>query len=137
MTTDNVPMSALFIPQLGSQIYAMAGMRTKLHLLGNIPGVYEGMNTQYNGEGFSDMHFPVHMVTTDEFKQWVNQTRLITKPLNDESYELLLKPSINNKAEFFSGIDQSLFENVIKLYNNTYGKFHPRDPEANKQGRSP
>src|SRR5579862_2857852 len=60
LTTDNVPMSAFFIPQLGSQIYTMAGMRTRLHLLANQTGDYDGLNTQYNGEGFSDMHFPVH-----------------------------------------------------------------------------
>src|SRR4029078_3317703 len=44
LTTDNVPMSAFFLQQLGSQIYAMAGMGTRLHLLANQLGVYDGMN---------------------------------------------------------------------------------------------
>ncbi|HVX00205.1 MAG TPA: hypothetical protein VHA52_07210, partial [Candidatus Babeliaceae bacterium] len=63
LTTDNVPMSAFFIPQIGSQIYTMAGMRTRLHLLATHVGIYDGMNTQFNGDGFSNMHFPVYVIS--------------------------------------------------------------------------
>lgn len=38
--TSATVMNAFFIPQLGSQIYAMAGMQTELHLLANEPGTY-------------------------------------------------------------------------------------------------
>lgn len=40
-TNDNVAMSAFFIPQLGSQIYTMAGMRTRLHLLATSTGTMQ------------------------------------------------------------------------------------------------
>ena len=41
ITSDTV-MNAFFIPQLGSQVYAMAGMQTKLHLIANETGVFDG-----------------------------------------------------------------------------------------------
>ncbi len=35
--TSNSVMNSFFIPRLGSQIYAMAGMQTRLHLIANEP----------------------------------------------------------------------------------------------------
>ena len=37
ITSDSV-MNSFFIPQLGSQIYAMAGMQTRLHLIADEAG---------------------------------------------------------------------------------------------------
>lgn len=39
--TSNSVMNSFFIPRLGSQIYAMAGMQTRLHLIANEPGTYD------------------------------------------------------------------------------------------------
>ena len=75
LTCDNVPMSAFFIPQLGSQIYNMAGMRTRLHLLAEQPGLYDGMNAQYNGFGFSDMHFTTQVIEPEKMQLWFNQIK--------------------------------------------------------------
>lgn len=50
-------MNAFFIPQLGSMVYTMAGMQTRLHLIADTPGVYLGQSAAYSGAGFSDMHF--------------------------------------------------------------------------------
>lgn len=140
ITADNVPMSAFFVPQLGSQIYAMVGMRTRLHLISNQPGVYEGLNTQYNGNGFSDMHFPVHVVDSIAMQKWVDGVKQSTKQLNDASYSELLNPSEGNRPQFFAGIPQDLFNNVIMTYMHTFGTTHPRsahnkfDLEAEGQG---
>jgi len=131
ITTDNVPMSAFFIPQLGSQIYAMAGMRTRLHLLASQPGNYDGMNTQFNGDGFSDMHFAVHVVQPEEMQQWLNQMKKSINHLTDAAYSELLKPSINSEPKFFSGVTTDLFQNVIATYMNSVGTVHPRDNQAN------
>lgn len=125
-TTDNVPMSAFFIPQLGSQIYAMAGMRTRLHLVANVAGVYVGENAQYNGDGFSDMHFKVHAVEPEKMRQWVSAVQGSSQQLNEENYKKLLNPSYNNPPQFFAGTMPNLFENVIELYMHTFGTSHPR-----------
>lgn len=128
ITADNVPMSAFFIPQLGSQIYAMVGMRTRLHLMTNEPGVYEGLNTQYNGSGFSDMHFPVHVVDAKVMQAWVDGVKQgPNKVLDEAAYQNLLTPTENNRAQFFNGVPQDLFDNVIMVYMHTFGNTHPRN----------
>lgn len=127
ITADNVPMSAFFIPQLGSQIYAMAGMRTRLHLLANQTGVYDGLNTQYNGDGFSDMHFEVHVVEPKELKQWFAQVKKSPNQLTSAAYNQLLYSSITDKPKLFSGIENQLFDKVTMTYMNSLGQAHPRE----------
>jgi cytochrome o ubiquinol oxidase subunit 2 len=129
LTTDNVPMSAFFIPQLGSQIYTMAGMRTRLHLLANRLGDYDGMNTQYNGDGFSDMHFVVHVVNSDTMQQWVSEVKKSPKHLTETVYKTLLTPTIGQPPEFFSSVTTQLFQQVISTYMNSMGTIHPRKQE--------
>ena len=70
LTSDTV-MTSFFIPQLGSQIYAMGGMQTRLHLLANKPGTYAGQNNQLSGRGYADMHFKAHAVSREKFQAWV------------------------------------------------------------------
>src|SRR5262249_16686744 len=55
--TSSGVMNSFFVPQLGGQIYTMAGMVTHLHLLAEHAGTYRGMSANYSGAGFSDMHF--------------------------------------------------------------------------------
>lgn len=126
LTTDNVPMSAFFIPQLGSQLYTMTGMRSRLHLIANQTGYLIGMNTQYNGAGFSDMNFDVHVVEPDKFEQWFKQIQQSPIHLDDAAYLELLKPSIANKPQFFSSVTPDLFHHVMAIYMNSSGTVHPR-----------
>lgn len=130
MTADNVPMSALFVPQLGSQIYVMAGMRTKLHYIANQAGVYDGMNTQYNGDGFSDMHFSTHVFDADAMKKWIAETKKSQNHLTKEAYGQLLNPTVGDAPKFYSGVEKALFDNVIDLYMNSDGTTHPRDNQV-------
>lgn len=125
-TTDNVPMSAFLIPQLGSQIYTMAGMRTRLNLIANQTGHYEGLNTQFNGDGFSDMHFSVEVVDLKQFQKWLAEVKKSPQHLTDQTYHELLKPSIKEKPQFFSTVTKDLFNRVLMLYMNSYGTEHPR-----------
>ena len=73
--TSSGVMNSFFVPQLGSQIYTMAGMVTRLNLRADHPGTYRGMSAIFSGEGFSDMRFKVDAVTDDSFAQWVASTR--------------------------------------------------------------
>lgn len=130
ITADNVAMSAFFIPQLGSQIYAMAGMRTRLHLLGNQPGVYDGMNTQYNGEGFSDMHFPVYVVEPEKMKHWISEAKKTSNRLTEEAYLELIRPSIPKAPVVYSHVKANLFQEIIDTYMHSNGTVHPRDKQA-------
>lgn len=126
LTTDNVPMSAFFIPQLGSQIYAMAGMRTRVHLLANQLGHYDGMNALYNGAGFSGMHFDVHVVSEPEMEKWIQQIKGSATPLTNDTYLKLLIPSTNTSKASFIHVNNALFDQVIHLYMTSLGTQHPR-----------
>jgi cytochrome o ubiquinol oxidase subunit 2 len=73
--TSNFTMNSFFIPQLGGQIYAMAGMQTHLHLQADETGVFRGISSNYSGYGFSQMRFKAHSVTDAEFAQWVEAVK--------------------------------------------------------------
>jgi cytochrome o ubiquinol oxidase subunit II len=125
--TADAPMSAFFIPRLGSQIYAMAGMRTRLHLYTSQPGVYEGLNTQFNGEGFSDMHFKAHVVNKKHFDQWVKQMKAPTqgaKKLTIPAYQQIVKPTIAAPPIFYASVQPGLFKRIMAQYTQPNKRLH-------------
>ncbi len=116
ITADNVPMSAFFIPQLGSQIYAMAGMRTQLHLVSGHIGTYDGLNTQYNGKGFSEMHFKTKVVSAKNMRRWVAKVKRSRTKLFGNAYAQVRKPSIAAPVQYFSAVKKGLFTGIMKSY---------------------
>lgn len=123
--TADAPMSSFFIPQLGSQIYAMAGMRTRLHLVANVAGVYEGMNTQYNGDGFSDMRFKVHVVAAQQFTKWQDSIKALRNPgLGLGTYGQLAMPTIANKPVYYSSVYPNLFRRIMMQYTQAHMRLH-------------
>ena len=67
--TSATVMNSFFVPQLGSQIYTMAGMTTQLHLQADKPGTYPEMSAQFSGDGFSDMRFNVEAMPEAQFRR--------------------------------------------------------------------
>jgi len=115
ITSDSV-MNSFFIPRLGGQIYAMAGMQTELNLLADAPGTYQGLNTQMSGEGFSGMHFEVRAMTPQEFQGWVNSVKKGQLQLDDMHLKQLEVPSENVKPVYFSGVTPMLFQSILQKY---------------------
>jgi cytochrome o ubiquinol oxidase subunit II len=87
--TSATVMQSLQIPALGSQIYAMGGMVTQLHLLADKPGRFLGENTMYNGDGFHQQRFTAVAMTPDAFNDWVEQTRARGVPLDASTLKLI------------------------------------------------
>jgi cytochrome o ubiquinol oxidase subunit II len=106
-------MNSFFIPQLGGQIYAMSGMQTKLSLIANQLGTYDGMSANYSGGGFSDMKFKAIAMTNEEFVDWVAKARKSPKELGATVYEALAKPSEKNPVEYFSYVDGQLYQGIL------------------------
>ncbi len=121
LTNDNVPMSAFFIPELGSQIYTMAGMRTRLHLVALKDGNYWGLDTQYNGDGFSDMRFQVKVVEPDELQHWFEKAKQSKEHLTLQLYQKLIQPSAKDPVRYFSSVAPNLFPQIIMKYKQTTG----------------
>jgi cytochrome o ubiquinol oxidase subunit 2 len=106
-------MNSFFVPQLGSQIYTMAGMITRLHLQADQSGTYRGFSAQFSGEGFSDMHFDADAVTNEKFAQWLESARRAGPELDEKSYGDLTKPSAAVAAFTYRSVAPGLFDRIL------------------------
>jgi cytochrome o ubiquinol oxidase subunit II len=111
--TSSGVMNSFFVPQLGSQIYTMAGMITHLHLLADEAGTYRGFSAQFSGEGFSDMHFDAEAVTNEKFAQWIDTARSSGPELNATTYADLAKPTAAVAPFTYRSVAPGLFENIL------------------------
>jgi cytochrome o ubiquinol oxidase subunit II len=111
--TSSSVMNSFFIPQLGSQIYTMAGMTTQLVLQADVPGLYTGRSAQFSGDGFSDMQFDVRAVSKDDFDKWVASAKQQSHPLDMDAYTTLLKPSHADSPRMFSSVKPGLFDYAV------------------------
>lgn len=126
LTSDTV-MTSFFIPRLGSQIYAMAGMRTKLHLLADKTGTYTGRNFQFSGAGYSAMHFKAIATTPAKFQQWVRQVRQSGRTLSLAAFKKLARPSTANPVVHYAAVRPHLFDYVIHRHLTVKATVPKRD----------
>ncbi|WP_371364830.1 ubiquinol oxidase subunit II [Pseudomonas sp. QL9] len=112
ITADTV-MNSFFIPQLGSQIYSMTGMLTKLHLIANEEGVFDGISANYSGAGFSGMKFKAIATSEQGFQDWVAKVKTAQAGLTEEGFPELAKPSENVPATYFSSVTPDLFMHIL------------------------
>lgn len=115
ITSDGI-MNSFFIPQLGSQIYAMAGMKTQLHLIANKAGTYAGLSSAFSGPGFSDMHFNAVAMSPERFAAWTRQARSAPAALDGPSLALLERPSIKVPPATYGRVAPGLFEGVVDRF---------------------
>ena len=111
--TSSGVMNSFFVPQLGSQIYTMAGMVTHLQLRADQPGSYRGMSAQFSGEGFADMHFNVEAVAPGKFSEWIDAARNAGLELNATSYAELAKPSAAVTPFTYRSVAPALFSRIM------------------------
>ncbi len=112
--TSATVMNAFFIPQLGSQIYAMAGMQTQVHLLASEPGKYQGLSSNYSGDGFSGMTFEaIALPSQQDFKRWLAQVKASRQTLGAAAYEQLAAPSENNPVAYYAQVQPHLFADIV------------------------
>ncbi len=116
--TSQSAMNSFFIPALGSQIYSMAGMQTKLHLIANHEGSYDGFSANLSGEGFSDMKFQA--IATDEqgFNDWVSQVKANSETLDLDSYPALAAPSKADPVRYYGSVSPTLYDTILMQYHN-------------------
>jgi cytochrome o ubiquinol oxidase subunit II len=111
--TSATVMNSFFVPQLGSQIYAMGGMTTHLSLLADKPGEYPGFSANFSGDGFSEMRFVVKSVPAGDFNAWLEQVRGTGLALDDAGYAELAKPSKAVPPTTYRSVEPQLFERII------------------------
>jgi cytochrome o ubiquinol oxidase subunit II len=106
-------MNAFFIPQLGSMIYTMYGMRTQLNLQADAPGTFHGLSSHFSGDGFSDMHFEVQAMPPDQFAAWIASTRNTGPTLDAASYAALERQTTSPRPSTFGAADPALFQKIV------------------------
>jgi cytochrome o ubiquinol oxidase subunit II len=111
--TSSGVMNSFFVPQLGGQIYTMAGMMTRLHLQADHPGTYPGLSANYSGSGFADMRFNVDAVPAENFAQWVDATRGAGPELDAQAYADLAKPSSAVVPFTYRAVAPGLFSGIL------------------------
>lgn len=118
--TSNTVMNAFMIPRLGSQIFAMSGMRTQLHLMASEKGSFFGKNYQYSGEGFNGMHFQAISTSKQGFQEWIDKAKSADRKLGMDEFKALALPSQDVPVSYYSVVAPHLFEQVIKRFQSGY-----------------
>ena len=108
--TSSSVMNVFFIPQLGSMIYTMNGMVTRLNLRADNEGKLQGLSAHFSGDGFPDMLFDVNVISPLSFPDWVAATAKTDAALNEESYKKLMQQGIEKSRLTFRLDDPRLFD---------------------------
>jgi cytochrome o ubiquinol oxidase subunit 2 len=111
--TSATVMNSFFVPQLGSQIYTMAGMATELNLQADRPGTYPGISAQFSGDGFADMKFDVQAMPQADFDQWSSATRASGPALDKAEYGKLAQQGTATPITYRS-VDSGLFARIMQ-----------------------
>jgi cytochrome o ubiquinol oxidase subunit II len=106
--------NVFFVPRLGSEIYAMYGMTSRLNLQADRPGVYFGLSAHFSGDGFPGMAFDVHAVSLEQFRQWTAATRGSGPLLDAGAYRALLKQSRDVSHYTYRNVQTGLFEDIVE-----------------------
>lgn len=114
--TADAPMNSFWIPALGGQVYAMPGMKSKLHLIADNVGIYRGSSANLSGSGFAGMTFVAKSSSQKDFEQWVQSVKQSSSPLNMDEYKHLMQPSQYDPATFFVLGQESLFDWIVMKY---------------------
>ncbi|WP_413060892.1 ubiquinol oxidase subunit II [Sphingomonas carotinifaciens] len=111
--TSATVMNSFFVPQLGSQIYAMAGMDSTLHLRADRPGRYRGLSAHYSGEGFADMDFIAQAVPPAAFAQFVTAARGQGPALDWPGFVALNKQSTDVTPYSYRAVQPRLYDIIV------------------------
>ncbi len=121
--TADSPMSAFWIPNLGSQTYAMNGMTSRVSFRADKEGSFRGSNTNISGEGYAAMHFQaIAMKNQKDFDAWASKVKntASNKELNSGVYAVLAEPN-KKPVTHYSSYDQDLYNEIMQKYMPNHG----------------
>jgi len=106
--------NVFFVPRLGSMIYAMHGMTTRLNLQADVLGVYPGLSAHFSGDGFPGMAFDLHAVSPEQFAQWAAATSVNGPSLDEAAYRELLRQTQNVAPYTYRSVQPGLFNDIVE-----------------------
>jgi cytochrome o ubiquinol oxidase subunit 2 len=106
-------MNVFFVPQLGSMIYAMNGMRSRLNLQADRTGTTQGLSAHFSGDGFPTMRFDVNVVGEAAFADWARSAAAAPTTLDASAYAELAKQSSQHPKAVYRLGDPHLFDAIV------------------------
>ena len=111
--TSATVWNSFFVPQMGTMIYTMPRMTTRLNLQADRPGVYNGLSSHFSGDGFPGMQFQVQALPADQFAMWAQGARGQGAALDGRGYADLSKPSSYVRPMTYGAVAPGLFDAIV------------------------
>ena len=111
--TSATVWNAFFVPQMGTMIYTMPRMATRLNLQADRQGSFEGRSAHFSGDGFPGMEFKVQSLPPDQFAMWAQASRGTGAVLDGRGYAELSKPSSYVKPITYGTVAPGLFDAIV------------------------
>jgi len=111
--TSATVWNSFFVPQMGTMIYTMPRMTTRLNLQADRQGEFNGLSSHFSGDGFPGMQFKVQALPADQFAMWAQGQRGQGVPLDGRGYAELSKPSSYVKPITYGAVAPGLFDAIV------------------------
>jgi cytochrome o ubiquinol oxidase subunit 2 len=111
--TSATVWNVFWVPQMGTMIYTMPRMTTRLNLQADKPGSFTGVSGHFSGDGFPGMQFQVQSLPPDQFAMWAQGARGQGPMLDVRSYAELSKPSSYVKPMTYGAVAPALFDSIV------------------------
>jgi cytochrome o ubiquinol oxidase subunit 2 len=111
--TSATVWNSFFVPQMGTMIYTMPRMTTRLNLQADKPGVYNGLSTHFSGDGFPGMQFKVQALPPGQFAMWAQGAHGSALKLDGAGYAELSKPSSYVKPITYGSVAPGLYDAIV------------------------
>jgi cytochrome o ubiquinol oxidase subunit 2 len=111
--TSATVWNVFFVPQMGTMIYTMPRMTTRLNLQADRQGTFGGLSAHFSGDGFPGMEFKVHSLPPEQFATWAQGARGQGPALDGRAYAELSKPSSYVKPMTYGAVAPNLFPAIV------------------------
>jgi cytochrome o ubiquinol oxidase subunit II len=111
--TSATVWNVFFVPQMGTMIYTMPRMTTRLNLQADRRGTFNGLSAHFSGDGFPGMQFQVNSLPPDQFVMWAQGARGTGRVLDAAGYTQLEKPSSYVKPMTYGAVAPGLFDAIV------------------------
>jgi cytochrome o ubiquinol oxidase subunit 2 len=111
--TSATVWNVFWVPQMGTMIYTMPRMATRLNLQADRQGSFDGLSGHFSGDGFPGMQFQVRSLPADQFAKWAQGARGQGAVLDGRGYAELSKPSSYVKPITYGAVAPGLFDAIV------------------------
>lgn len=134
--TSDAPMNSFWVPALAGQVYTMTGMATKLHIMADKEGTFNGSSANISGEGYADLTFKVNAVSEEMFQRWLSQSSQASTTLDQTSYALLSGLTQSEKEKVYRLAKRDLFHDIMMKYMSYDDPMHKSHTEYQTEDHS-